>query len=111
MPPQGGTLLIISIIRLSKMAAGQSGGQPVLPAPRMVQQVFALARDLPDTREDDQITTGELCTLCEDISGYGSMDGAQWIGSLWSLYPKTYDGRQQLLISGISVRGSKTAEH
>ena len=68
-----------------------------------VRPVFLKVSDLPDGRKE--YTVCELCRACELINGPQSMEGAQRIGGLWRLYPKTTDTRNKLLVSGIDLRG------
>ena len=52
-------------------------------------------------------STREICDACEKKSGFDSMLGAQRIGSLWRIYPKSQEARYKLLIEGIVLRGCK----
>ena len=66
------------------------------------QCVFVKSTSLPV----EKISEFEMCTLCEQGTGFGQMEAAQlMIGGLWRLYPKTKEARVKLLISGITVKG------
>ena len=66
------------------------------------EPVFVKYVDIPE----DEITTYELCKLCEDVTGPGTFEGAQLMkGGLWRLYPKTREARATLLASGLSIKG------
>jgi hypothetical protein len=69
----------------------------------LVKPVFIRSRDLP-WDEEDRITTREICGEAENVVGHGTMEGAQRIGGLWRVYPKTQAARMQLLVSGLSIR-------
>jgi hypothetical protein len=75
-----------------------------------VKPIFILTRDLPFDPEDF-VTTREICAKAEDLCGYGTMEGAQRIGGLWRVYPKTQAARMQLLISGIAIRNVHVRFH
>ncbi len=67
--------------------------------------VFIPCRNLPDNSENGiQYTVRELCAAAEKTSGYNSVIGAQKIGGLWRIYPKSADNRAKLLLKGIEVR-------
>ena len=67
--------------------------------------VFIPCRKLPDNTENGiQYTFRELCAAAEKTSGYNSVIGAQKIGGLWRIYPKSADNRAMLLLKGIEVR-------
>ena len=67
--------------------------------------VFIPCRNLPDNTENGiQYTVRELCAAAEKTSGYNSVIGAQKIGGLWRIYPKSADNRAMLLLKGIEVR-------
>lgn len=68
--------------------------------------VFIPCRNLPDSNntEASQYSVRELCAASEKTSGYNSMIGAQRIGGLWRLYPKSFEHRNALLSKGISIR-------
>ena len=46
-----------------------------------------------------------MCRACEQVSGPQTMEGAQRIGGLWRLYPRSTEARTQLLLQGIDSRG------
>ena len=67
--------------------------------------MFIPFRNLPDNTENGiQYTFRELCAAAEKTSGYNSVIGAQKIGGLWRIYPKSADNRAMLLLKGIEVR-------
>ena len=66
--------------------------------------VFVINNQLP-AFDKKMFTTAELCAAAEKICGYGTIDGAQRIGSLWRIYPRHRDARQQLLVQGFVLRG------
>ena len=68
-----------------------------------VRPVFLKVSDLPESTKE--FTVCEICKTCEVVNGPQSMEGAQRIGGLWRLYPKTSDTRIKLLLSGIDLRG------
>ena len=68
-----------------------------------VRPVFLKVSDLPESTKE--FTVCEICRACEVVNGPQSMEGAQRIGGLWRLYPKTSDTRTKLLLSGIDLRG------
>ena len=64
--------------------------------------VFIPCRNLPDNTENGiQYTVRELRAAAEKTSGYDSVIGAQKIGGLWRIYPKSADNRAMLLLKGI----------
>ena len=66
--------------------------------------VFIPSRNLPDNTENRiQCTVRELCAAAEKTSGYNSVIGAQKIGGLWRIYPKSADNRAVLLLKGMEV--------
>ena len=67
--------------------------------------VFIPRRNLPDNTENGiQYTVRELCATAEETSGYNSVIGAQKIGGLWCIYPKSAGNRAMLLLKGIEAR-------
>ena len=67
--------------------------------------VFIPCRNLPDNTENGiQYTVRELCAAAEKTSGYNSVIGAQKIGGLSRIYPKSADNCAMLLLKGIEVR-------
>ena len=67
--------------------------------------VFIPCRNLPDNTENGfQYTVRELCAAAEKTSGYNSVIGAQKIGGLWRIYPKSADSRAMLLLKGIEIQ-------
>ena len=67
--------------------------------------MFIPCRNLPDNTENGiQYTVRELCATAEETSGYNSVIGAQKIGGLWCIYPKSADNRAMLLLKGIEAR-------
>ena len=66
--------------------------------------VFIHQRSLPD-EEDKPFTVYEICGSAERTSGFNTMLGAQKLGVLWRLYPKSEDARTKLLIDGLELRG------
>jgi len=58
-------------------------------------------------REDRWLSTREICGAAEKIAGYETMEGAQLVGGLWRLYPKTKAARTALLAEGLTLRGKK----
>jgi hypothetical protein len=73
--------------------------------------VFLLAKDLPLDGDQDRATTREICFAAEKVAGHNTIDGAQQIGGLWRLYPKTKAARAQLLVSGLGLRNSHLRLH
>lgn len=71
---------------------------------RGVSPVFLAMRDLP-TADSTPYTTREICASAERIGGFGSVIGAQRMGSLWRVYPKDRDTRVKLLLEGFTLRG------
>ena len=66
------------------------------------EPVFVKDVDIPE----EDISTHELSTLCENVTGAGTFEGAQLMkGGLWRLYPKTREARATLLASGLSMKG------
>ena len=51
----------------------------------------------------------QVCESCERVAGDGSMIGAQRLGGLWRLYPRTDQARRLLLINGIEIEGVSSA--
>ena len=66
--------------------------------------VFLLNRLLP-AAEQTAYTTAELCAAAERVCGHRTIEGAQRIGGLWRVYPKTTESRVALLTQGLEVRG------
>ena len=72
---------------------------------RSTPPVFIPSRNLPDNTDNGiQYTVRELCAAAEKTSGYNSVIGAQKIGGLWRIYPKSAENRAMLLLKGIEVR-------
>ena len=72
---------------------------------RVTPPVFIPCRNLSDNIENGiQCTVHERCAAAEKTSGYNSVIGAQKIGGLWRIYPKSADNRAMLLLKGIEVR-------
>jgi len=69
-----------------------------------VLPVFITQRSLPG-ESDRPYTVSEVCGACEKKTGYGSILGAQKLGSLWRIYPTKEAARTNLLLSGVSLRG------
>ena len=69
-----------------------------------VLPVFVLAKQLP-AAEVKQNTVYEIGTAAEKVTGFGNSDGAQRIGVLWRIYPKTMPGGMDLLTKGLVLRG------
>ena len=69
---------------------------------------FIPCRNLPDNTENGiQYTVRELCATAEETSGLQTRSiGAQKIGGLWCIYPKSADNRAMLLLKGIEARKS-----
>ena len=72
-------------------------------APNRTKPVFVLNRVLPGA-EEKAYTVSELCRAAEKTAGFDSVIGAQRIGGLWRLYPKTMDARMALLSKGLILR-------
>ena len=68
-----------------------------------VVPVFVINNHLP-AFEQKHYTTAEICGAAEKTSGYESIDGAQRIGSLWRIYPRSAESRRKLLIQGFCLR-------
>lgn len=66
--------------------------------------VFVINNQLP-AFEQKAFTTAEICAAAEKVSGYNSIEGAQRIGGLWRIYPRSDEGRKKLLIQGFALRG------
>ena len=77
----------------SKMSTNERGTPPV----------FLPVRNLPP-ENDMSYTVREMCSAAEKVSGFNSIIGAQRIGGLWRLYPKSFDSRSTLLFSGLELR-------
>ena len=69
-----------------------------------VAPVYGTASSLP-AAEEKRYSVNELCSVAEKTAGIRSMEGAQWIGGLWRLYPPNNDARVALLTKGIVLRG------
>ena len=72
--------------------------------PEHVLPVFVLAKQLP-AAEVKEYTVYEMGTAAEKVTGFGNVDGAQRIGALWRICPKTMQGRMDLLTKGLVLRG------
>ena len=67
--------------------------------------VFVPCRNLPDNGDtDNPYTVREICAAAEKTSGYNTIIGAQRIGGLWRIYPRTMDSRVTLLLKAIELR-------
>ena len=66
---------------------------PAVPACFFFHQVF-----------DGEVTGLQVCRACEDVSGRGTIHGAQKINMVWCVYPKSIEARNKLLIQGISIQ-------
>ena len=69
-----------------------------------VNPVFIKSRDIPDSFEN-RPSVIDICLAAEKTSGQGSVIGAQCIRGLWRIYPATKEGRTDLLIKGMHLRG------
>ena len=65
--------------------------------------VFIPCRMLPDC-ENRPLTVREVCAAAEKTCGYNSMVGAQRLGNLWRIYPRTEGYRASLLMNGLEIR-------
>lgn len=68
------------------------------------QPVFLINNQLP-AFEEKNFTTAEICAAAEKVCGFNTIEGAQRIGGLWRLYPRSSDGRLKLLTNGLVLRG------
>ena len=68
---------------------------------KTVKPVFTKVRK----DSDNEYTVCQMCRACEQVSGPQTMEGAQRIGGLWRLYPRSTEARTQLLLQGIDLRG------
>lgn len=68
------------------------------------EPVFLINNQLPGF-ETKMFTTSEICAAAERQTGYNSIEGAQRIGGLWRIYPRSQDNRMKLLMEGIVLRG------
>ena len=71
----------------------------------MEKPVFIKIRDVPDN-ETNRLSVLEMCIAAEKVAGAGSILGAQTIRGLWRVYPTTSEGRTELLVKGIRLRGT-----
>ena len=72
--------------------------------------VFILSRSLPPDN-DEPYTVHELVLLQNKTSGFNSVLGAQRMGGVWRLHPKSEDSRTKLLLEGIVVRRHSETTH
>ena len=72
------------------------------------EPVFVINNHLP-AFDQKNFSTSEICTAAEKTCGYNTIDGAQRIGGLWRIYPRSKDIRQKLLLQGIVLRGVAVA--
>ena len=72
--------------------------------------VFILSRSLPPDN-DESYTVHELVLLQNKTSGFNSVLGAQRMGGVWRLHPKTADSRTKLRLEGIVVRRHSETTH
>ena len=75
------------------------------PTKRRIMPVFLLNDTLPNF-DSSRYTVVEICENAEKVAGIDSLEGAQLIKNLWSLYPKSNEARMSLLSGGIELRGS-----
>ncbi|KAL8619141.1 hypothetical protein ACOMHN_019413 [Nucella lapillus] len=68
-----------------------------------VTPVFILNNQLP-AFDEKNFTTAEICAAVEKTSGYETIEGAQRIGGLWRIYPRSSEARQILLLQGFAIR-------
>eukprot|EP00745_Piridium_sociabile_P017322 TRINITY_DN26057_c0_g1_i5.p1 TRINITY_DN26057_c0_g1~~TRINITY_DN26057_c0_g1_i5.p1 ORF type:complete len:366 (+),score=55.96 TRINITY_DN26057_c0_g1_i5:150-1247(+) len=68
-----------------------------------VTPVFVLNNQLP-AFDQKFVTTAEICSAVEITSGYDSIEGAQRIGGLWRIYPRSQEARHKLLLQGFTIR-------
>ena len=72
---------------------------------RGIPPVFVPCRNLPDCGDRDKpYSVHEICAAAEKTSGYNTIIGAQRIGGLWRIYPRTMDSRTTLLLKGLEIR-------
>ena len=69
-----------------------------------VAPVFVINNQLP-AFDEKYFTTAEICAAAEKRFGYESVEGAQRIGGLWRIYPRSAGVRQKLLLQGFPLRG------
>ena len=82
-----------------------SGGDPTSAEP-----VFLLKNDIVNGKEK-YASTLEICVAAEVTTGRGTVVGAQPIGGLWRIYPKTRAVRNELLIKGFNLRNTSVRVH
>ena len=90
-------LLISPLLYMQNMSATSTEDSRGTPP------VFISCRALPDN-EGKPLTVHEICAAAEKTSGYNSVIGAQRIGSLWRVYPRTQGNRASLLLNGFELR-------
>lgn len=83
---------------------GRDGGERRETESERCEPVFVINNHLP-AFENKFYSTAEICAAAEKLCGYNSIEGAQKIGSLWRIYPRTRESRQKLLLQGIVLRG------
>lgn len=69
-----------------------------------IQPVFVQHKHLP-TESDKPYTVHEICSACERKTGHDTILGAQRLGALWRVYPKSRATRLKLLLNGVALRG------
>ena len=72
---------------------------------KTVKALFIKVRSLPGANNNNDYKVCEMCRSCEQVAGPQTMEGAQRIGGLWRLYPRTTEARTALLVKGIDLRG------
>lgn len=87
---------------------GREGGERRSAEIERCEPVFVINNQLP-AFEQKQFSTAEICAAAERVCGYNSIEGAQRIGSLWRIYPRSRDNRQKLLLQGLVLRGVQVA--
>ncbi|KAL8561114.1 hypothetical protein ACOMHN_033697 [Nucella lapillus] len=68
-----------------------------------VTPVFILNNQLP-AFDEKNFTPAEICAAVEKTSGYETIEGAQRIGGLWRMYPRSSEERLILLLQGLAIR-------
>ena len=69
-----------------------------------IPPVFVVNNQLP-AFDEKLFTTAEICAAAEKRCGFETIEGAQRIGALWRIYPRSSEARRKLQIEGFILRG------
>ena len=107
-PPPSPLFFFFFLFRVTTLSNGRYGREHF--SRNGLSPVSVLSRSLPPDN-DKPYTVHELVLLQNKTSGFTSVLGAQRMGGVWRLHPKSEDSRTKLLLEGIVVRRHSETTH